>query len=228
MDSGQIDPTLIKPRIVQEILNNNVLETHATIFEYQGNKLVKMLLDNDAGYANISYQGDFLSKQEIYVNNQLFEYYDFVYSGNKLIQINNYDLNLNEKFTLSVKTEYKHNSDGTIEEYKTSYTTGQGVPTGQKKYWYDSSGDMIKEEYLGFSPSKIRIYEYDNKHNPFKNITGYKFFIESYVHNVVKSYSLVEGKPYLTDTYNYQYNSQDFPVSYQGVNQGSTKYNFTY
>ena len=145
-----------------------------------------------------------------------------MYSNNKISEVRIYSPGA----ILEYKENYSYNTDGTIDVITTGYNGNSGDFV---KIFIDSNNNVIKKEYLG---GYIELFEYDNKNNPLKNITGFEklYLITDFGGIPCGNNNLTrENIPY-GKTYNYIYNSQNYPVSCEILRQGQSPvvYNYYY
>ena len=192
-------------------------------YSYSGNKLLKMTSEETGDYIIFTYQGDNILKTETYdAKNKLIESSDNVYTNNKLTQQKTY-----WGTVLQAKSDYINNADGSIDITQTSYSSNGTASIFKDKLYYDSAGNLIKEEQLS-SPLTTTTNEYDNKHSPNSNVLGYTKLPYNSTNNKIKTITKI-GDSTITETLNYQYNSQDYPVSSQSTSPyGNTTITYLY
>lgn len=117
-----------------------------------------------------------------------------------------------------IKNDFTYNSDNTI-SYKESYPglsdEIQNKITGI--IYMDSEGQILKHEkmFLGVLSRRV-VWTYDSKNNPFKNITGYQKLPMNFreLHNFRTKHTYDENEALLNKTtYDYQYNSDGYPIN---------------
>lgn len=188
-------------------------ETYTINFNYNGNKLTGYTADG--GFEmEFTYAGDKITKMEAFeegnlVNEHIYEYHP---DGKlaKHIEINYFDGNV-----YGTKTLFNHNSDSTVyiaifSGDDTTQTTAEGTGTINIANGNIESVSIVTEggdewEYT---------YTYDNKHNPFKNVTGYEILMFSDLQggvNNVTSETDTEWGDEMTTTYTY--NNEGYPVT---------------
>ena len=185
-------------------------------FIYNGTKIVKWTYSGSSNiYITLTYSGNLITKMESFTpNNVLGGYMEFSYVNNKLSQRKNYLYG-----ALTYKDDFINNSDGSIQMNRTNYSSSSGS-TYSENYFFDSVGNITrKTSSNGYS----YIYTYDNKSNPYKNVSGLYgiYFTEcAFSPNNVLSRTDYQGS---TKTYSistiYQYNDLSYPIS------GSVSYN---
>jgi hypothetical protein len=193
-DNSQISSAVLVKKVKVHHDNTDDFFT----FSYDGDKLLEVSDQNGYKMKNI-YNGNLIVKQEVYINNILDFYTDYVYSSNKLIKKNTTSVTSN--FTQN--WDFVYNSDGTITV--NSPIPGSNVP--RYTIYYFANGNLIKRGNNN--------YTYDTKNNPFKNILGANYFI----------YLLPYGSAWDSDfgmlnncllsdasISVYQYNVQDYPI----------------
>lgn len=114
-------------------------------------------------------------------------------------------------------SNYKCNSNGQIETRTWKNDFG---PESFDRYYYDSVGNLIKEErFYGVELQTTTEYEFDNKNNPYFSFRSLLIPGQNTnVNNIVKeTYTLhfeVDKfiQPVQITEYSYEYNSMDYPV----------------
>ena len=173
-------------------------------YKYKGSKLNYISIGDETGQTwrlQFTYSGDLITKTEWFENNQpTGEKHTYAYSNNKLTEVRSYSPGAN----LESIDYYSYNSDGSVD-------------VGYEKIFFDSNNNIIKiETYAG----NVELFEYDNKNNPYKNITGFeKLYLLFDIVISGKNNLTRENRPY-GKTYNYTYNSQNYPVSCEILRQG--------
>ncbi|WP_396171227.1 hypothetical protein [Flavobacterium sp.] len=212
------------PTSSQSILIKRIVSTQGGIenFVYDGNKLLKILFD-DGTSSVFTYTGDLITRIEIRdaTNTFMGEFYTISYLNNKVSQRKSYHNNI-----LVNNQDYTYNSDGTITIIVMTYSdlNGNYQGTGIYKNYLNSVGNLIKQEYSsGNSGTSTKLFTYDTKNSPYKNILGYNAIIDDSINNLTNTNS-IGG---LNQTYNYQYNDLDFPISQVEITQYVT-YNTQY
>jgi hypothetical protein len=200
-----------------ESSNNTEIE----YYKYNETKLNYVSTGDENGQIwrkQFTYSGDLITKTEWYENNQpTGEKNTYAYSNNKLSEVRVYSPGA----ILEYKENYSHNSDGSIDVIKTGYNGNSG---GFVKIFIDSNNNIIKKEYLG---GNIQLFEYDNKNNPHKNITGVDKLIGREGISVGGNNNLISRE---NKIFNYQYNNQNYPISCEILETGQSPvvYNFYY
>lgn len=151
----------------------------SSTFSYNDNKLVGGTFSGDLySLANFvyTYDGDLITKIEWFEEGVLTDKHEFLYEKNKLktsiYNRNDLDFETGELKKIVTKREYTHNNDGTILEEYFDFVNGEYVKRDKNILYTIINGNITKR--IENSPhTSSYFYEYDNKNNPFKNITGY-------------------------------------------------------
>lgn len=188
-------------------------ETYTTNFHYNGNKLTGYS-DNEGFETEFTYTGDKITKIEAFdegdlVNEHIYEYHP---DGKlaKHIEIYYYDGSAH-----GTKMLFNHNGDGTVyiaifSGDQTAQTIAEGTGAINMVNGNIESVSIVTEDGDEFEYT----YTYDNKHNPFKNITGYEILMFSDLQggvNNVTSETDTEWGDVMTTTYTY--NAEGYPVT---------------
>jgi hypothetical protein len=190
-----------------------------TYFVYNDTKLNWYSIGDETGqiYRNqFTYSGDLIIKFEWYENNQpTGEKETYSYVNNKLSETRVYSPGA----ILEFKENYLYNVDGTVDVNSTGYN---GNSNSFVKIFLDSNNNVIKT----IESNQIRLFEFDNKNNPIKNITGFDKLNLRNGHgsgnnNLTKSFN-----PNII--YNFQYNSQNYPLSCEIIRTGQAPVIETY
>jgi hypothetical protein len=172
-------------------------------FKYNGTKL-NYFSYGETGLLKkqFTYSGDLITKTEWFENGVATgEKQTYSYLNNMVIEERTYSPGAILEYIRNVS----YNSDGSIDVIVTGYN-------GNSSYGYtafiDSNNNIIQ---IGDT-----LYEYDNMNNPYKNITGY---YKLYLGNGGNNNCTQENTTY-GSTYNYQYNSQNYPISCEILEPG--------
>lgn len=197
-------------------------------YKYNGSKLNFISFGEETGQflrLQFTYSGDFITKTEWFDNNMpTGEKSTYTYTNNKLTEKRSYSPGA----ILEYIHNYTYNSNGTIEETGTGYN-GNNY-NSFKTIYLDSNNNIIKIDF----PNYVEFFEYDNKNNPYKNITGFDKFIFNPSlggtfgcgnNNLTK-----EIRYYGVITLNNIYNNQNFPVTTEIIeaNQSPILCNYYY
>jgi hypothetical protein len=158
-----------------------------------------------------TYSGDLITKAEWFENGVATGEKDtYFYSNNILSEHRKYSPGA----VLERIYKYVYNSDGTID--LTSENSNGDIINFAKLY-LDPNGNVINSES---SSSVFVLFEYDNKNNPYRNITGYSeiFLTDPNLGNNNLTKKVFTNSSYYN--YNYQYNSQNYPISCEILEPG--------
>ncbi|MDN3673866.1 hypothetical protein QWY99_12475 [Flavobacterium branchiarum] len=201
---------LVKKRIISD-LNGLVITGNIT---YNGNKIVSN--KDEDGDVRYTYTGDYITKIEVFLNDgSLAVTNEYTYANGKqtsaVIKVPN--------TTTYSKTLYTHNTNETItyESFRINATTGAKTEESTGKYT-SKNGNLVISESSRNGVKTIRIYEYDNQNNPYKNVLGFNLLVDSNTasnNNIVKETSISESSgsvPVTTATFSYKYNENNYPT----------------
>lgn len=186
-----------------------------TNITYNGNKIAEASnTRNGVLYKTVfTYNGEIIVKEESFKGSVLQNSDEYIYENNKIKTIlsleNRIDYQTNLPYVEKTKKVYTYITNGTILEEQ--FKLVDGVYENQnrtKLFTYNSTGNLIKSEensrssYFNGTTNIVTTskytytYEYDNKNNPLKNISGLNkiSFSDTFsVNNVIKETSLYEG-----------------------------------
>lgn len=203
-------------------------ETYTINFHYNGNKLSHYIAD-DGFETEFTYSGDKITKMEAFDNGELVNKHIYEYHPDgklaKHIEIDYYDGDAH-----GTKTLFSHNNNGTIsiEVFsgdETIQTTAEATGVINMVNGNIESVSMVTESGDEWDYT----YTYDNKHNPFKNVTSYETMVlsdlQGGVNNVTSEVDTEWGDEMTTT---YTYNSEGYPVTssdlWDGEPDGDYKY----
>lgn len=178
--SNDENPTANPPNVLLkkkiEIYNNGSELT--TDYSYDGNKLVTESSSN--GTYKYTYSGDLITGIETFnSNDDLIRAKVFTYNSEGKLS-SGIDKDFMNDYAF--KETYTYNSYGTATiTWYYGNLTAQTQPGGWDYKYYYANGEVIKKGYLYNEAT----YTYDNKNNPYKNITG--------IGNVQNSFGSVNG-----------------------------------
>lgn len=215
------DPGVVLPKkIVSEDLDGEYTDN----FFYNGTKITKVE-STDGQKTVFTYTGDLITKVETFYDGELdlTELYGYDASG-RLIS---YSI-INADFPDSNSQEtYIHNTNGTISftlmEGGEVYSTGVFTMTGNDIL------NVVSNYDFGFGPvTTTNSYTYDTKFTPFKNITGYKWYMfagsenitSGFDHNVLTFTDSESSSNNSTSTFTY--NALNYPISNTYTEGGET------
>lgn len=203
--------------LLKKSIDTNPDGVFTTNFTYNGNKLLKATMVNFR-YSNFIYSGDLISSVENYdVNNNLISKLLFNYNSNN--QISNF-IELNYSTNVGHRIVYQYNSDGTVlsNQYTGNLNTQNTLSYTCKIYF--SNGE-VSSEVFSYGSTKTINFTYDNKNHPNKNVLGadklfyavYGPFYAENQHNIIQSIQFENGNQTFLEQYQIQYNSDDYPIS---------------
>ncbi len=195
------------------ILLTKIIETFpdnsswTTQYEYSGTKLVKQI--DDDGHFTYTYTNNLITEVKYYESNTLAQTETYDYDANDRVItytiIDNLDTNWGNKET------YVYNPDGSI---SVNYYIGDAFSqttlnnTGTINF---TNGEVSQ---ISFSDGRTRSYTYDNKKNPFINVTGFDKIsfcnqeASGILHNITEEDDSADMDDLIAS---YTYNSNDFP-----------------
>lgn len=231
-DNDSSDPTssvLVKKII--DVRSNG--ESYTRLVTYNGNKITS-IAEEDGYLTKYYYTGNLITKIEEIDETGVIEHTtDYEYSGDKLISLTDKAPDA----VYSYKTKFVYNSDGTVsfDEFRINVSTGVEQEYGEVGKFTFKDGNLVKKETSYYGYDYLTVYEYDNNHNPFKNITGFNSLLdEATVNNVIKqTQTSGSGADLHTSetTYTYKYDANNYPiekiVKYSGsTSTETTKYTY--
>lgn len=192
-DNDDLSPTLpieeisILPKTISYIYPSDFFGTNSkSTITYSGNKILSIVDENSK--TTYTYDGGLITKQEQFsINAQGKEVKAkevvYLYENGKLkTRIYKTRISEDRPNGYITKTIYTHNQDGTISYivYDVDSITQVEKKQGTGKLIY-KDGNLIKSETNNISISfgnGIRVYEYDTKKNPLKNILGFSLLLD--------------------------------------------------
>lgn len=225
-DSNTVDPVDSTPILLTKLMNNG--ETY--VYTYNGSKIVqeKGLVDGDI--SNFTYTGDLITKiVSTSSNGAPTSTETFTYdSSNRLIKVedisgSNSTVTTFNYLSADHVTIIEKNTSG---NYVKTYTRDAYLNTdGSVKSYTQTIQATQNGTIVETGTGNLQPIVYDNKNNPFKNVTGlkniqvYHQVDQASEHNVL-SYKLVNsttgsGSSGISSdifTQTYQYNSNNFPT----------------
>ncbi|MFZ4106163.1 hypothetical protein [Flavobacterium sp.] len=203
--------------LLKKTIYTNPDGVFTTNFTYNGNKIIKAITNN-FGYSNFIYSGDLVSSVENYdINNNLTSKSLYNYNSNN--EISNF-IELNYSSNIGHRIVYQYNSDGTVlsNQYTGNLNTQTTLSYTCKIYF--SNGE-VSSEVFSYGSTKTINFTYDNKNQQNKNVIGfdklsfavYGPFVAQKHHNIIQSVQFDNGSQTFLKQYQIQYNSDDYPVS---------------
>lgn len=203
-------------------------ETYTINFHYNGNKLSHYIA-GDGFETEFTYSGDKITKIEGFDNGDLVNENIYEYHSNgklaKHIEIDYYDGDAH-----GTKTLFTHNDNGTISVQfftgdDTAQTTESGTATVNIVNGNIESVAVVSED----GDEWERTYTYDNKHNPFRNVTSVETLVlsdlEGGINNILSENDTEWGDE-MTSTYTY--NSEGYPVTSSDTWNGDSDGDYQY
>jgi hypothetical protein len=211
-------------------------------FYYKGTKLTKVAFEvegqtNGSGYDKYSYTNDLITEIKTYSND------------NKLVVITTLSYNnenqLNEVVKIEpsrnygLRTVLTYNLSGTVTVQSFSGNVDvQEHSTNQTTTFYFLNGEIDKKQYQSDDLNYTIEYGYDNKNNPFQNVTGYKAIkLYSVINNGLFgfNYNLQQQTTYFAPNvidsqvdFELAYNDNNFPTTRFATGEFSGVYQYTY
>lgn len=205
-DSNNSSSSVLLTKIIETFEDNSTLTTE---FRYSGTKLTR--ITDDDGRFDFTYTNDLITEVKYYESNTLLqtETYQYDSSGRvtTYVIIDNIDTDWGSKET------YTYNTNGTV---SVNYYSGDASSQTN----LDRTGTITflngEINQISFSDGKIITYSYDNKNNPFKNVTGYDKINfcnqegNGVLHNIIQEDDSTDLDDISTT---YTYNSNDYPIT---------------
>jgi hypothetical protein len=219
------EPEPVTSTLVKKIISSNTDGSLSTEnATYNGNKLTSVfrIYGIYEDITNVSYSGDLITK----IENSNGNHGVYTYENNKVKTYVETYSNISGgivRTTINIFV-YVYNTDGTV-SFMQSFIdpdTKKEIPLGNGIMIF-LNGNLIRKEIIfdygwGEKNKQITTYEYDTKHNPFKNNVGYDLLLndvkKSSVNNVLKS-TETSSYPNIsssTETYTYIYDVNGFPI----------------
>jgi len=202
-NDGASGVVLLK-KVVDTYSDGTTMTSTAT---YNGTKIKKISTD-DGFTLDFTYTGNLITKMEYKFMGTLFQ--TDIYSYNASEQLVSY-VRLEHTDEYGAKEVYVHNPDGTI-----SVTAYSGDLTSQTTLDGTGTITFLGNGEVGTITSTFsddHIYTYDNKNNPFKNVTGYDkiSWVGAEATGIMHNITLDDS--YVDTTTTYTYNSNDYPTT---------------
>lgn len=239
--SSTSEDTSVLPKTISHVYPTTNLGTNNTsTITYSGNKIV----NNIAGSSKIvfTYDGDVITKQEeFYVDNKGAQKKNleilYTYENGKLkTRI------LREGFSTSYpegqfiyKTAYIHSSDVQISSIASTVDPDTNAETKvEESSLTYKGGNLVKKVETSGNSIYTRVFEYDTKKNPLKNITGFNLLLDEISeygsNNLVKTtYTTNYSSDTIIYLTSYIYNDKDYPTKNTSLaGDGSVEYEIQY
>ena len=221
--------------------STNVVNSLNTL-TYNGNKLVDIKSGTDI--STYTYTGDLITKDTSTDTAEFSRTSVYTYDNNKLkseLETSNNTNNLGQVTVTRAKSLFIAQPDGTIvEENYTVSNTGVEIKESETVHTF-TNNNLVKSVntrtrietnnstgtpvITTFKSVQTETYEYDNKKNPFLNVTGFKNFLpetrssnnnllkettkfENFTNNILDQFSGISS----SKEYFFKYNTNDYPL----------------
>ena len=191
--------------LVTKIVETDEFEDeYISNYFYDGTKVTK-ITHNDGSEQRFTYTGDKLTTIEHYEDGDLIQQDNFTYNADgQLVTF----VMLDYDFDWGTKTEFTYNNNGTVSTAE--YT---GNTENQDLFNYNGTLTIVDNNIVSINSGGETItYTFDDKRDPFSNITSYMSVIYAYQEgglNNVTSYNSFDE----SSTTTYTYNSSNFPTT---------------
>jgi len=227
-DDNKIEPIIESDTIlVKKIVYNIEEEAITRNYNYNKNRLLNVTDVEGNEVETYAYENDLLIRVN-YLKDDGYVTLEHDLSNNSINITEVFD-----DFTSNLKITYNNNGSITIEAYSNNVLIDNG------EIIVDNNGNITKESY---SSGLIYEYTYDTKNNAFKNMEMVEIFhlleiLTEYgdgwngnLNNITswtETYEEEEEEEY-NDSWTYQYNELDYPISaiyfYDGIEESSLEY----
>lgn len=211
-DDSPSTPSNTPILLTKTIATDSNGNTTTTEYEYSGTKFIGYT--DDEGYFDFTYTGDLITEVKYYESSTLAQTETFGYDANG--RVITYVIVDNIHTDWGNKETYIYNSDGSV---SVSYYIGDAFSqttlnkTGTVYFVDNEVSQMV---FVQGGSTWTRSYTYDNKNNPFKNVTGYDKipFCGEYASGIIHNITEEDDSNNMDDvTASYTYNSNGFPVT---------------
>lgn len=193
---------------------------YTNTYTYNGKKLTAINI-NDNTVFRFFYTGDLITSRKDYFQGNLQGTLIYQYdASNRLIKWTEY-IDAPET-RINRQMEFHYNTDGAITVNGLIFDNGENElsPIVTEKYFLNSNDEVERIEFQYPNGTQVMHVVYDGKHNPFKNVIGFKaingFNVKACNSNITSiTYSGFDsGYNYLTtESKTYNYNGDDFPIA---------------
>lgn len=165
-DSNAIQSTRLVTRTVETDDDNAITTTE---YHYDGYKITNFT-DSDNGSGVFTYDGNHITQAKYYDGSTLTQTDIFTFNAQGKVATHQMLLHQED---YGEKEVYTHNADGTV-----TFTSYSGTLTEQTNADFNGklffeNGEVIKKEIsTGAGSVYTEVYTYDDRNNPFKNVTG--------------------------------------------------------
>lgn len=233
-NSSSSEDTSVLPKTISYIYPNIYLGTNSkSTLAFNGNKIISSITPDSKTI--FTYSGDLITKQEAFdIDQQGKETKDdevvYTYESGKL-KTRIFKENITTEYPdgqYIEKTVYTYSSNDLISyiNYSVNKDTKVETKSSEGNLAY-KDGNLVKEEQKVNSVTTTRVYEYDTKNNPLKNILGFNLLLNeiSYIgkNNIVKT-TRTSSENSNTAVYvtSYTYNVSGYPLRNTSFDGGGT------
>ncbi|RTY78247.1 hypothetical protein EKL97_14175 [Flavobacterium sp. LS1P28] len=209
-DTNSTEP-ITKVLVKKKIRTYSANDIVTTTYKYDGNKIVSA--SNDGGFvANYTYTGNLITKIEERVDNNFQSSQEYTYVDGKLATEV-----FKRNYGGTISYAYTYNANGTI-----SYKLNQSGTEGSAGILTIVNGNIVKiETFLYGILTVTQIFEYDNKHNPFKNVLGFNLLIDTYKDMFFPNNRTKDSADGPDVNYTFKYDQNNFPTEKKRNNVSS-------
>ena len=205
------------------------------LFSYNGNKIVS--IDGTKKRTDFTYDDGLITKRvTLNKTSQLLETIEYSYLEGNLVQVESLG---------NYRIKYIHNSDETVSYEKfTIGSANQQVKEFHGKLYFENENFLKDERILdntavGVTSNYSISFDYDTKHNPLYNISGYKKLLDyneqissnnSLMSTVITSFSKDDQTTSSANFYtnSFKYNVDNYPIERVSENTVATNGNGGY
>lgn len=192
--------------LIKKTIENGPEGQYITVATYNGTKLVK-LTSNDGEVVEFTYTGDDITKMVYKVDGAIEQEERYTYNSEGKMATH---ISLDHDMQWGSKEVFTYNSDNvvTVDNFSGDLESQENEDGTNTITFVNGEVSQI------VTPFDTITFTYDNKHNPFKNITGFSKIsyadqgASGILHNVLSESSSNGGG----STYTYTYNSSDYPT----------------
>lgn len=211
-------------------------------FYYKGTKLTKVTFDiqgqtNGKGYDKYSYINDLISEIKTFSsNNQLLSVITLTYNNlNQLTEV----VKIEPSRNYGLKTVFDYSTNNTvIAQTFSGNTSAQDNPSNQTTTFLLQNDEVVSKSFASADMNYSIEYVYDDKNNPFKNVTGYHA-IKLYAilnngllglnHNLLKQTTYFDANVIDSQIdFELNYNQDNFPTLRYATGEFSGVYQYVY
>jgi len=191
--------------LLRKIIESSPDGDYVTNLSYDGTKIRKM--SSDDGTVEFTYTGDNITKATWKEGTVIIEEDIYTYgSDGKLATY----VILDREAQIGTKEVFTHNSDNTVTVQNFSGDlVSQTVDAGTHTMTF-ANGEVSQIVF----PTGTTMFAYDNKNNPFKNVTGYGkvSFVDGFSTGILHNVLMETDSDGENTVYTYTYNSNGYPT----------------